>query len=348
LRREGQVVGIYQKALRLLLEIVKQSPHSVIIKSDIVVDLVGWLSPRHSITDEACKKFVFEICQLIAQKSDDGRQALVDANVVPELSILASSQTAIEVVSACKILKALAHSGKFGNFIISAGLKKVMENITSPVRRSTLHSKEDKRLAQASAKEVLETMKLSKRHESIGKLAQTTTAPRSPSTNSVTTHRSVFENQLPEELPEPRIISSVRRSVSVRDTRLSPEPSSPASEGLPEPEPNTFRHIQHTRSFSEPDQHSYSRYEGGARLSAVHEDEVGTIEEENFSSSTPQRRIVRRQTQDDDNLNRHNSTSSFSTATDETFVNPNPRKGTSTLIPPSYKSVSGSIRRELR
>lgn len=43
LRREGQVVGVYQKALRLLLEIVKQSTQSVIIKSDIVVDLVGWL-----------------------------------------------------------------------------------------------------------------------------------------------------------------------------------------------------------------------------------------------------------------------------------------------------------------
>lgn len=73
---------------------------------------------------------MFEICQLIAQKSDDGRQALVDANVLPELTILASSQTAIEVISACKILKALAHSGTFRNAIISAGLKKAMENIT--------------------------------------------------------------------------------------------------------------------------------------------------------------------------------------------------------------------------
>jgi len=304
----------------------------------------------------SAKKFVFEICQLIAQKSDNGRQALVDANVLPELSILANSQTAIEVVSACKILKALAHSGIFGNKIITAGLKKSMENITSPVRRSTLHSKEDKRLAQASAKEVLETMKLSKRHESIGKLAQT--APRSPSTNSVTTHRSVFDRsvseiQLSEELPEAEPRPPVRRSVSVHNsrlpeelpeaeprlsvrrlTRLSPESSSPTFEGLPEPEPNTSRRIQHTRSFSEPDRHPYSRYEGGARLSAVHEDEVGTIDEEKLSSSIPQRGIVRRQTQDDDNLNRRNSTFSFSTETDETIVNPNPRR-----------SVSGSIRR---
>ena len=43
LRQEGQVVGVYGKALCLLLEIVKQSPHSAIIKSHIVVDLVKWL-----------------------------------------------------------------------------------------------------------------------------------------------------------------------------------------------------------------------------------------------------------------------------------------------------------------
>ena len=73
---------------------------------------------------------MFDICQLIAQKSDDGRRALVDADVLLELSYLASSQKAIEVVGACKILKALAHTGTFGNAIISAGLKKTMENIT--------------------------------------------------------------------------------------------------------------------------------------------------------------------------------------------------------------------------
>ena len=43
LRQEGQVVGVYEKALCLLVEIVKQSPHSVVIKSDIVVYLVMWL-----------------------------------------------------------------------------------------------------------------------------------------------------------------------------------------------------------------------------------------------------------------------------------------------------------------
>ena len=90
----------------------------------------GPCSPRQSITDVECRKYVFEICQLIAQKSDDGRQALVDAKVLQELSYLANSQTALEVISACKILKALAHTGTFRDAIISAGLKKAMENIT--------------------------------------------------------------------------------------------------------------------------------------------------------------------------------------------------------------------------
>ena len=43
LRQDGLVVDVYEKALYLLLEIVKQSPHSVIIRSDIVVDFVRWL-----------------------------------------------------------------------------------------------------------------------------------------------------------------------------------------------------------------------------------------------------------------------------------------------------------------
>ena len=148
LRQEGQVVGVYEKALRLL-EIVRQSPHSVIIKSGIVVDLVGWLrqvrspvdsdtsyntddpcSRRHSITDEKCKKYVFNICQLIAQNSDDGRQALDNADILAELHYLVSSQKAIEVISACKILKALAHTGTFRKAIITAGFKEAMGDIT--------------------------------------------------------------------------------------------------------------------------------------------------------------------------------------------------------------------------
>ena len=43
LKEEGKAEGVYEKALDLLLEIVKQSPHAVIIKSGIVVDIVKWL-----------------------------------------------------------------------------------------------------------------------------------------------------------------------------------------------------------------------------------------------------------------------------------------------------------------
>ena len=97
---------------------------------DIFYNTDGPCSPQHSITDEECRKSVFNICELIAQKSDEGRQALVDADILPELSHLSSSQKAIEVVSACKILKALAYSGTFRNTIITAGLEKAMEDIT--------------------------------------------------------------------------------------------------------------------------------------------------------------------------------------------------------------------------
>lgn len=74
---------------------------------------------------------MFRICELIAQRSHDfGRRALIDAGILPELSYLASSQKSFEVVSACRILKALAYSGNFRNAIITAGLKKAMEDIT--------------------------------------------------------------------------------------------------------------------------------------------------------------------------------------------------------------------------
>lgn len=114
------------RALRLLIEIVEQSPHSMVIESGIVI----WPSPRHSITNMEFRKYVFSICQLLAQTSDAGRQALIDAEVLPALSFLATSHIAMEVVSACKILKALAHSGTFRNAIISANLKAAMEGIT--------------------------------------------------------------------------------------------------------------------------------------------------------------------------------------------------------------------------
>ena len=150
-----------------------------LITPNISQDIEGLWSPRHSVTAMECRNLVFDICQELAQQSDDGRKALVDGGVLLELSDLATSQIAIEVISACKIIKALAHTGTFANVIISAGLKDVMDSITrykfdilsserylilytSPFRKSTLQLKEDKQRAQASAKEVLQTLKLSK------------------------------------------------------------------------------------------------------------------------------------------------------------------------------------------
>lgn len=89
-----------------------------------------YYSPQYSVTDAECRKYVFHICQLIAQHSDAGRQALIDAKILPELSCLASSRIVTEVISACKVLKALAHTGTFGQDIISAGLQTSMEHIT--------------------------------------------------------------------------------------------------------------------------------------------------------------------------------------------------------------------------
>lgn len=97
---------------------------------DISYGTEGLCSPQHSITDMKCKECVFDICQEIAQQSDNGRKALVEAGVLPQLSRLATSSLAIEVISACKILKALAHSGTFVNDIISADLKLAMKSIT--------------------------------------------------------------------------------------------------------------------------------------------------------------------------------------------------------------------------
>lgn len=93
-------------------------------------DAEGLWSPRHSVTDNECKKLVFEVCQELAQKSDDGRKALVDAEVLPVLLSLSSSPILFEVIGACKILKALAHTGTFTTDIVSARLKDAMESIT--------------------------------------------------------------------------------------------------------------------------------------------------------------------------------------------------------------------------
>ena len=43
LKNEGQVVGVYVNAFRLLFQIVKQSHHYPVIESGVVGNLVKWL-----------------------------------------------------------------------------------------------------------------------------------------------------------------------------------------------------------------------------------------------------------------------------------------------------------------
>lgn len=115
----------------------------------------------------------------------------------------------------------------------------------------------------------------------------------------------------------------------------------------PRPEPNTSRHIRHTRSLSEPNQLALSRPEV-ARLTAVYEDEPATTtEEENLSPSTTQR-DVRRRAPRLDHFNLREGDITSTTAAEE---NINLRERTLNLrvassTPPSYRSVSGSIRRD--
>jgi len=231
-----------------------------------VGNLVKWLSPWHSITDKDCKSLVFDICQEIAQQSDDGRKALLDAGVLSELISLTRSSGSAEVISACKVLKALAHTGTFTNETVFAGVKDAMESITSysPFRRSTL-SKEDKQRARACAKEVLDTLKSSKRQSSCSP-AQSFTTPR--------IHRSVSDDSRASEA-EP--VSPSRQNASPSDTSSSPAVDEPS-------EPLPVRHVRHARSLS--DARSLPSRPEGTRLAAVEEDETASIVEENSNSST--------------------------------------------------------------
>ena len=86
-------------------------------------------SPQHSITDPGCKQFTFKICQEIAQKSDSGRKALIDDDILPVLLRLATSHIGTYVVNACDILNALAYSGIYRETLVEAGAKKAMERI---------------------------------------------------------------------------------------------------------------------------------------------------------------------------------------------------------------------------
>lgn len=87
-------------------------------------------SPRYTVTDTDCKKSGLDICLIIAEHSDKGRDALIKARILQELIHLTSSQAAYEVIGSCKILKALVHTGTYKQHIIDAGLQKSMEHIT--------------------------------------------------------------------------------------------------------------------------------------------------------------------------------------------------------------------------
>jgi hypothetical protein len=87
-------------------------------------------SPQHSITNIKCRQSVFQTCQLIAQNSDPGRKALIDDGILPVLLRLASNHIAGNVLNACKILNALAHSGTYRQELITAGVKDAMQQIT--------------------------------------------------------------------------------------------------------------------------------------------------------------------------------------------------------------------------
>jgi hypothetical protein len=134
-----------------MTDIARQSPHSIIIESGIIRYLIKWLrweaflyalvdmnhdnivpsiSPQHSITDTKCKELVFQICQLIAKNSDPGRKALIEENILPILRHLAINHIASNVISACELLNALAHTGTYRREIIAAGVKTVMQQIT--------------------------------------------------------------------------------------------------------------------------------------------------------------------------------------------------------------------------
>ncbi|KDR80999.1 hypothetical protein GALMADRAFT_222596 [Galerina marginata CBS 339.88] len=269
---EGLVIEVYNESLHLLHEIVQQSPHPPIIKSGIVLYMVKWLSPKYSVTDIECKTYVFQICQGIAQKSDTGRRALIEAGILPELSSLASSRMAPEVINACNILKALAHTRVFTHDIISAGLKTSMENITSPFRKSTLQSKEDKSRAQAAAKEALEMLKSSKKQE-VNQLSQTPSLSRTRSSaNLGADRRAPSANEEDVAQPERRANGNWgRRTVS--ESQAVPSFNTPLSDSqTEEPEESRPRRLHHSRSMSTPNRPVIRPQFG--QLRAVEEDPV--------------------------------------------------------------------------
>src|SRR4051812_18354230 len=87
-------------------------------------------SPKHSVQDEQCREYVFEICQLIAQSSDPGRNALIQNGAINVLLLMANDNRAFNVLNGFKILIAIAHTGTYRDELISAGVKNVAKRIT--------------------------------------------------------------------------------------------------------------------------------------------------------------------------------------------------------------------------
>jgi hypothetical protein len=83
--------------------------------------------------DGECTQNLYAICQLIAQRSDNGRKALIEQNILPVVIQLTTSQNVYHIDNACSVLKALAHSGIYRSELINAGVKAAMERITRSV-----------------------------------------------------------------------------------------------------------------------------------------------------------------------------------------------------------------------
>jgi hypothetical protein len=67
---------------------------------------------------------------MMAQNSDPGRKVLIDNNILPVLLHLAVDRSPNNVIDACNVLNALAHTGTYRQKLISAKVKDVMKNIT--------------------------------------------------------------------------------------------------------------------------------------------------------------------------------------------------------------------------
>jgi hypothetical protein len=67
---------------------------------------------------------------MIAQLSDPGRKALIDNEILPVLLRLANDHTPSNVLNACKILRALAHTGTYRPELITERVKPAMQQIT--------------------------------------------------------------------------------------------------------------------------------------------------------------------------------------------------------------------------